>query len=182
MNTRRSLVSVNRKLQAELDALTPILTGRTSMIERRMTPTPGPRHRLAGDFRGLRPASNPAPPSNWGGPHQARAPQFQPWSNPSGSPPPRMRNGLYGTVVRPPRAGLNPNCPFEGSPAPVARALPIASSIPSIGPNAFMKWIVDGWDTDGDGYINAAELAAGEVIERMHRQEGNFREGYKGGI
>lgn len=93
-----------------------------------------------------------------------------------------MRNGLYGTVVRPPRAGWNPNCPFEGSPAPVARALPIASSIPSIGPNAFMKWIVDGWDTDGNGYIDAAELAAGEVVERMHREEGNFREGYKGGI
>jgi len=75
---------------------------------------------------------------------------------------------------------MNPNCPY--SPAPVSRALPIASSIPAMGPNAFMKWIVDGWDTDGDGYIDAAELAAGKVVERMHRQEGNFREGYKGGV
>jgi len=47
-----------------------------------------------------------------------------------------------------------------------------------MGPSSFMKWIVDGWDTDKDGWIDAKELASGQVQEGpLHRLAGDFRGG-----
>lgn len=146
-----------------------------------------PRHRQQGDFRGgnLKAAATPSAawrhqqqakhqqrtqgpraPSAWGADH----PRFAS----GGSPPPRMRNGLYGTVTRPPQRNCFP--PLADSGESKDRKLPAIASIPSTGPSSFMQWIVDGWDTNHDGWIDSQELAAGECqTGPLHRLEGDFR-------
>ena len=105
-----------------------------------------------------------------------------------GRPTPKIRGGLYGDQQTPresPRASAmqlrppQPPClPTLDTVRLPGLKLPPTAAIPSMAPMSYMKWIVDGWDTNRDGFIDDDELAQGEShTGPLHRLAGNHRGG-----
>jgi len=143
----------------------------TPMQRRSTRMSAEPQHRSSrGEARGH------APPLTWRQQQQMMLHTLKhkatPWEMSGSSPPPRVRAGLYGTVTRAPQPYGSAPLDLDG----LSRALPATAAIPSMGPDSFMKWIVDGWDSNHDGMIDANELAAGKVQSGpLHREGGDFR-------
>lgn len=156
------------------------------------TPVYEPHHRFAGDYR------NPATPLNPVAPTQGTGCILES-AAPSPPPPSALKNSRPPTNSR----GVTPRMSSRATPRATARATPQATSqvtprlpslettqkhtprklpptaaIPCMGPTAYMKWIVDGWDQDGDGYIDQHELETGQAHSGpAHVIAGNHRMG-----
>ena len=108
-------------------------------------------------------------------------------------PSPKIRGGLYGGHQTPresPRASAmqlrppQPPClPTLDTVRLPGLKLPPTAAIPSMAPMSYMEWIVDGWDTNRDGYVDDGELAKGESnTGPLHRLAGNHRGGDGGNV